>query len=426
MQKRTHLNDPSRTYAADPQLTSSGNETHESSGQRDISRGRYRAHASMAGLSAIFLLMPLGLHAQHNGVTLTSLHVDSNQAAQTEKYWTSERLAHAKTKQLTPQTGVNDLPLTAGQPQNTNEPSVRSGGSRPSLRADLSMQKLLVQPADLAEAATELANQTPFDQITPEATSSFGAYFTTSRVSPDAATTAYPYSTAGKLFFTDPRTGGNFVCSASVLRPRIVVTAGHCIASPSTDPRQRYFYSRFFFVPAYRNGFAPYGTWTPTLIGVTNQWYFSDGSVPNAQDVGMMVAADHNGVRLGFITGWLGYFTNQLSRNNVTMLGYPCNLDSCTRMEENFAQTFESGGNNTYIYGSAMRGGSSGGPWIQDFGITPAGAPLGLLGNNYLVAVTSYGPISTTPMYQGASNLDSRFIGLLNAVCGSANSGNCQ
>jgi V8-like Glu-specific endopeptidase len=429
MRKYSLNNLLSHLCAEDSQVTSTNNERGPVSGIQDTEKKRlpgWGFRAPVAGVSALCLMMPLGLYAQRNGVSLNTVRVQTNEAAQVQSYWTSERLAHAKTVQLTPQIGVNDFPLSAGQPQNTNEPAVRGGGSTPTLRADPLMRQVLVQPSDLAAAADELAQQVPFDRITPDATSSFGAYFTTSRVFPDATTTAYPYSLAGKLYFTDPKTGGNFVCSASVLRPRIIVTAGHCVTSPSTDPKQRHFYSNFLFVPAYNNGAAPFGVWTPSLIGVTNEWYFSNGSVPNAQDVGMLVAVDHRGVKLGQYTGWLGFFTNQLSKNHVTMLGYPCNLDSCSKMQESFAQTFESGGNNTYIYGSAMRGGASGGPWIQDFGIAPAGAPGGVLANNYLVAVTSYGPIATSPMYLGASNLDSRFLNLLTTVCGSANSGNCQ
>jgi V8-like Glu-specific endopeptidase len=429
MRKCNFANSFLRIFGDDSQLTFKNGQLEPVSSIHDTDKKqplRWRSRAQVAGVSVLCLMMPLGLHAQRTGATLNTVRIDTSKATQVESYWTSERLAHAKTVQLTPQIGVNDFPLSAGEPQSSNEPAVRGGGSAPSLHADPLMRKMLVQPSDLAAGAEEMEQQTPFDRITPEATSSFGAYFTTGRVFPDAATTAYPYGVAGKLFFTDPKTGGNFVCSASVLRPRIIVTAGHCVTSPSTDPKQRYFYSNFLFVPAYNNGAAPYGVWTPSTIGVTNEWYFSNGSVPNAQDVGMLVAVDHRGVKLGQYTGWLGYYTNQLSKNHVTMLGYPCNLDSCTKMQESFAQTFQSGGNNTYIYGSAMRGGASGGPWIQDFGVAPAGAPRGVLANNYLVAVTSYGPISTTPMYLGASNLDSRFLNLLSMVCGSATSGNCQ
>ncbi len=110
------------------------------------------------------------------------------------------------------------------------------------------------------------------------------------------------------------------------------------------------------------------------------------------------------------------------------MLGYPCNLDSCVRMEATNAQTYESGGNNTYIYGSAMKGGASGGPWIQDYGVTPVGtpAPSSALGLNRLVAVTSYQPLPTnSPLeYLGASNLDNSFLTLLTDAC-NAGTGNC-
>jgi hypothetical protein len=139
----------------------------------------------------------------------------------------------------------------------------------------------------------------------------------------------------------------------------------------------------------------------------------------------MLVANDQSS-KIGYITGWLGYWTGQLGYNNATILGYPCNLDSCLKMEETNAQTFEYGGNNTYIYGSAMKGGASGGPWIQDFGVSPAGAPPGLLANNYLIGVTSYGPVNTSLMYLGASNLDGDFLNLLSAACGPATTGNCQ
>ena len=365
-----------------------------------------------------------------NAQVTSSLHtanVENVRAANVEGYWTSQRLLSAKTIELTPRAGSDGMPMTASELNTAvrpNEAAVSSRGGAPSVRASSAIQKVLVSAEEMQQTLT--AEQENFSMVIPDASSSFGAHFTTSRVFPDTTTRYYPYSTAGKLFFSDPRTGGNFVCSASVLRPRIIVTAGHCVTHPSTDATQRYFYSRFLFVPAYNNGAAPFGTWTPNTEWITNTWYFSDGSVPNDQDVGILIANDNFGTKLGYITGWLGYYTNQLGNNNVSMLGYPCNLDSCGKMQENFAQTFEFGGNNTYIYGSAMRGGASGGPWIQDFGIAPAGAPAGLLGNNYLVAVTSYGPISTTPMYLGASNLDSRFLSLLSSACGPSTTGNCN
>jgi V8-like Glu-specific endopeptidase len=357
--------------------------------------------------------------------SLNLANVQASQGVSAEQYWTPERLSNAKPMEPKPTVGSNGLPSNALQSHSAIggwAPVVKQDGAPPSVQADTSLHKLL------APHSAAMKNQPRSQAIpapTPEATSSFGAYFTTSQVFPDDATTVYPYSTAGKLYFSDLVAGGDFVCSASVLRPRVIVTAGHCVASPSTNPSLRYFYGNFLFIPAYNYGYAPFGTWTPSYAWVTNEWFYSDGSVPNAQDVGMLVPYDYSFYRLGDFTGWLGYYTGQLYQNHVTMLGYPCNLDFCEHMEQTTAQNYEYGGNNTEIYGSAMRGGASGGPWIQDFGIAPYGAPGGLLGNNYLVAVTSYGPISTVPQYLGASNLDQRFLDLLSDACSSGGPGSC-
>jgi V8-like Glu-specific endopeptidase len=361
-----------------------------------------------------------------SGYSATSRADVELQQSAVEAYWTPERLMSAQPLDLHPKVGANGLPI-APEVESDQAPPAGGSGAAPSVTLPPSAAKELIPASMLEQARAAMAETEDLISI-PEATSSFGAYFTTSRVFPDATTTVYPTRTAGKLFFTEQGVG-NFVCSASVLRPRIVVTAGHCVAHPSTDESQRHFYTNWLFVPAYNNGAAPFGTWTPIEEWVTNTWYFSDGSVPNAQDVGILIIGDHPTtfsapVKIGNVTGWLGWETGVLSNDNVTMLGYPCNLDSCLKMQYTGAQAFESGGNNTTIYGSAMRGGASGGPWIQDYGVQPAGAPPVAFGGNILVGVTSYGPISTTPEYLGASDLDSRFITLLNDACNSQ-SGNC-
>ncbi len=369
-------------------------------------------------LGAMLAIAPVTARAQ--GVTTSN----SNETqAQVEAYWTPAQLESARPLDLPPEVGTNGFPIvTDAAPKPT--PPVSSPGEPPSVNVGANQGRILIpQNYLLAPELSEI----------PEGTSSYGAYFTTGRVFPDAATTTYPYRAAGKLFFHDPRTGGNFICSASVLRVRVIVTAGHCVAHPSTSAASRYFYNNFLYVPSYNNGAAPYKSWTWTRALTTNTWYLSTGSVPNAQDVGMINPPDQFfgtvKYKIGQVTGYLGYYTNQLAKNNVTMLGYPANLDNAGKMQITNAQTFSYGGNNTYIYGSAMRGGASGGPWIQDFGVRPVGTPPNtppvLLGNNYLVSVTSYGPTSTTPAYIGASNLNSDFVNLLNAACAPVGSGNC-
>jgi hypothetical protein len=76
-----------------------------------------------------------------------------------------------------------------------------------------------------------------------------------------------------------------------------------------------------------------------------------------------------------------------------------------------------------------MQGGSSGGPWIQDYGVYPAGGPSYTAGN-WVVGVTSWGFTDTTQMGQGASIFENAgysgngFGDLYNLACGEA-TGNC-
>jgi V8-like Glu-specific endopeptidase len=78
-----------------------------------------------------------------------------------------------------------------------------------------------------------------------------------------------PYPSAhGKVFFTD--SGVNFVCSGTALTSRnssVVWTAGHCVNEGPGG-----FFTNFMFVPAYRDGAAPYGRFAgPTLL-TTSGW----------------------------------------------------------------------------------------------------------------------------------------------------------
>jgi hypothetical protein len=107
------------------------------------------------------------------------------------------------------------------------------------------------------------------------------------------------------------------------------------------------------------------------------------------------------------------------------MLGYPCNFDSCQQMHQVSAGAFRNTSPNNVEYGSDARGGSSGGPWIQNFGAASVGQSGGNNpGLNRVVAVTSYGYVSFDPKVQGASVPDSRWVQLWNIVCGHR-VGNC-
>jgi V8-like Glu-specific endopeptidase len=74
-----------------------------------------------------------------------------------------------------------------------------------------------------------------------------------------------PLTAQGKVFFTDGST--NYVCSGTALTGDVIWTAGHCVnAGPGA------FYTNFQFVPAYRDGSAPYGTFPATTLLTTSGW----------------------------------------------------------------------------------------------------------------------------------------------------------
>jgi V8-like Glu-specific endopeptidase len=345
-------------------------------------------------------------------------------AISVEGYWTPERLKSAVPMPM-PKARTGVIPRRS-DPAPTGEGQLHRG-SPPTLDVGTDLERQLYVP-DQPGPRTESAPDAPSDFTTS------GYYFTTSRVFPDAAVKTYPNRAAGKLFFSDTVHGGNFVCSASVIAQRLIVTAGHCVAHGSADAGTRHFYANFLFVPAYNNGKAPFKQWSWTNATTTNNWFLS-GSVPNLQDVGIIAVRDtnYNHVlhRIAEVTGWLGWWTlggRQLN-NHITQLGYPCNLDSCARMEINNAGGVGVVSNNLEI-GSLMSGGSSGGPWIQDHGVAPVGAS-GYTAGNWVIAATSYEylpPASNMRMgasiFQNAGYGGHGFGDLWNTACG-WQTGNC-
>jgi V8-like Glu-specific endopeptidase len=208
-----------------------------------------------------------------------------------------------------------------------------------------------------------------------------------------------------------------------VINFRVVVTAGHCVHSGSGGAAG--FFENFMFVPGYVVGIAPFGTWTVTFVTVTNTWATGGGGVPNAADYAMFEMADLNGSRIGNVTGFLGWRTLGLNPNHVTMLGYPVGFDGGELMHRVDAESFRNTPPNTVEYGSDMTGGSSGGPWVQNFGEPSIGQTGGLnAGLNQVVGITSYGFVSPNPKTQGSSVPDQRWVDLFNAVCADG-AGNC-
>jgi V8-like Glu-specific endopeptidase len=236
----------------------------------------------------------------------------------------------------------------------------------------------------------------------------------------------YPYRAAGKLFFNIGTS--TYICSASMIKRGIVVTAAHCVANYG----QSQFYSGWRFVPGYRNGAAPYGTATVYQAWVKTAYFNgTDGcyqyGVICPDDVAILILNPNSvGAYVGATTGWFGYGWNGYgyvnNQTQITQLGYPAGLNNAAYMERNDSSGFK---NTTYssntIIGSNMDGGSSGGPWLVNFGIAPTltGETNGSAPTpNVVVGVTSWGYISTSPKEQGASPFTTNnIVSLVNSAC---------
>ena len=343
-------------------------------------------------------------------------------AGNTMQYWTPVQLQQARPLSLpSSQRSFSDMPLGTSEPS-SEMPFVGEGRAPTGhVRPDQTQRLFTPIPSPVGEAATP-----DVGTIMPQDAGTFGAPFSSSRLIPLSADLVYPYSTVGKLFFTIPGLG-NAYCSASVLRPRVILTAGHCVHSGRNGVAG--YYTNFLFVPAYRDGTAPYLTWPATFAVVTSAWAEGGRVWPNPADYALLEVQDAmvsgTPYRIGDVVGYLAYQTLSLADNHAHLLGYPCNLDSCEKLHQVTSASFRAVAPNNVEYGSDMGGGSSGGPWVQNFGLPAVGQTGGLnSGFNRVVGVTSYGYSPADPMVQGSAIFDARFLDLLNQIC-SHQAGNC-
>lgn len=241
------------------------------------------------------------------------------------------------------------------------------------------------------------------------------------------------YRPAAKVFFKDG--ADTFICSASLIKRGVAITAAHCVSKFGENR----FYSDVRVIPAYRNGAAPFGNWQAHDIWVMTSYLngsdtCSQRGVICHNDIAVILLKPKKGKYPGDRTGWFGFGINGLGYTpdnlvQITQLGYPGQLNSGERMIRNDSQgaIAPNFADNTMI-GSLLTGGSSGGPWIANFGDATklnAGVKRGKESNrNIVVGVTSWGSTDLSangPKFQGASRFTNRNVPLMvNAACDSA------
>ncbi|HEY9635288.1 MAG TPA: trypsin-like serine protease [Coleofasciculaceae cyanobacterium] len=223
-----------------------------------------------------------------------------------------------------------------------------------------------------------------------------------------------PYRISGKLYMAFGGSTYNYICSASMIGRSLLVTAAHCVHDYGKGNAG--WATKVKFVPAKDNASEPDLFYESTQYMIASSYFngtdtcTQTGVVCN-NDIALVALGNNSqGQQAGNRVGWYGYgwngysyatpassyqgvFGNKLFAS-ITQLGYPGSFDSGLKMQINTAYgAFYSSGNlkNTWL-GSAMTGGSSGGPWLVNFGDNAEGGNYGSANiRNIVVGVTSYG-----------------------------------
>lgn len=271
--------------------------------------------------------------------------------------------------------------------------------------------------------------------------------FTTKNASADGdigPVNKYPWRAAGKMFMKfGPST---FVCTASVIGKNVLVTAAHCVHN--FGEREPGFADAVTFEPARHGTDRPFGTWVGKEWWIPKAYFEgTDTCAPEApgivceNDVAVVVLEKRGNDFVADLTGQFGvksdnYGYGELFGNRIaqlTQLGYPSQNYDGVKMIRTDALGYQDAPNNVII-GSAQTGGSSGGPWLQNFGMKTSytGTPPLADDDNQVVATTSWGFTSDKFMIQGASRFGKNTIytaksniqSLMDSACG-ANPGSC-
>ena len=163
----------------------------------------------------------------------------------------------------------------------------------------------------------------------------------------------------GKVFFSDG--ASNYVCSGTALEGNIVWTAGHCVNEGPGD-----FYTNFLFVPAYRDGAAPYGKFPAPQLDTTDRWQ-TLGQF--GVDVGAAIPATNEfGQELEAVVNERPIVFNTIRNQRYRAYGYPAagkfNGQRLRVCDTAWSRNDTSADPDTMGVPCDMTGGSSGGGWL--------------------------------------------------------------
>jgi hypothetical protein len=261
--------------------------------------------------------------------------------------------------------GYQNMRATAA-PTASGAPGI-AGGSQPNGPFGPSAGQVRQAQAALNAASGGSGTPVPLDGSFPGPNQTFyyGPKFQT-----------FPIGTVGKLFFTDPTTGGGFQCTASVTTAtatilNVIWTAGHCVANGGHS----YFYTNFEFCPSYNSGGVnpQRGCWVWDGGASVFTVWFANGDLTRDE---AYITLQHTGTvwstDVANVTGSLGFAWNWPRDQHWFHYGYPCVNWDCVDIVETAAEhryDVNIGGSGPFVnsWGSGQTEGSSGSSVILFF-----------------------------------------------------------
>lgn len=226
-------------------------------------------------------------------------------------------------------------------------------------------QRVAQSPAEVRAywTAERMRNAKPAERkLVARAKGGGGKSSTSSATEVPAPYTTFPTATNGKVFFTD--NGVNYVCSGTALAGltgSVVWTAGHCVNEGPGDN-----FTNWAFVPAYRDGARPYGTWAASTLYTTTAWA-TRGDF--SYDLGAARVAPADGATLtSTIGGGRTPAFNSAREQRYNSYGYPAarpfNGQRLWMCDSSLYMNDTNMSPATMGIQCNMTGGSSGGGWV--------------------------------------------------------------
>jgi hypothetical protein len=183
---------------------------------------------------------------------------------------------------------------------------------------------------------------------------------------PPASYSSIPYAVIGKVFFTDSKTGFDYVCSGTAVISKnksTVDTAGHCVAQ---DGSKDNYYTNWMFCPQYLDGDCPKGKWAARQLFADKTWLTASPMAVD-HDYGAAVVEANNGQYLTDVVGGVAFGANLDRKQTFHALGYPhASPFNGKKMFECLADKAvdDTGTPPPLGISCDLTGGSSGGGWL--------------------------------------------------------------